>query len=82
MDKRTRLAALVSLAKSAAEIAADIATATSEAAGCARVDIGEAASSPAVANLIVGNLMPAEQKLEALQAIFRAVHAIHQTGSI
>lgn len=82
MDKRTKLAALQMLAKAAAELAADIATATSEAAGFEH-DKAHAADLPLVrANLIVGTLMPAEQALEELAAVLKAVGALHQSRAI
>lgn len=81
MDKRTKLAALQMLAKAAAELAADIATTTSEAAGLAHRDNSH--ELPLVAaNLIVGTLMPAEQALEELTAVLKAVRALHQSRAV
>lgn len=80
MDKRTKLAALLTLAKAAAEIAADIATITADATvgGTSAED-----DLPVVrANLIIGTMMPAEQHVEQLQAIFRAMHALHSSRAV
>lgn len=81
MDKRTKLAALNVLAKAAAELAADVATATSEAAGLEHSNPGD--DLPAVrANLLIGTILPAEQALEEVQAIFRAMHALHNARAL
>lgn len=80
MDKRTKLAALQMLAKAAAELAADIATATSEAAA---VNPTGGADLPVVhANLIIGTIMPAERALEELVAVTKAMHALNQSSAI
>lgn len=69
MDKLTRLKALHALARSAAEIAADIASTLSDAAAC-----------PETAdNQIRGTVMHAEPQVEALQKIFAAIDVIHKT---
>jgi hypothetical protein len=73
MDRRTQLAALATLAKAAAELAADVAALTSEAAG-----IGPSGAG----NLILGTIMPAEQHVEELQAIFRAMHVLNRAQSV
>lgn len=79
MDKRTKLAALQTLAKAAAELAADIATATSEAAGVSPLP----GDLPLVqANLILGTIMPAGQALEELAAVIKAMHALHNSRAI
>jgi hypothetical protein len=70
MDKRTKSAALAALAKSAAEIAADIAATTSDAAAHGQ--------GTGYDNLLIGSIMPAEQDLEALRSLFGAMHALHQ----
>jgi hypothetical protein len=76
MDIRTKIDALKSLAAAAAELAADVAKLTQEAAGHA--SRAEAEANPYVAgNVIVGTLLPAEQHVEELQAIFRAMNAVH-----
>ena len=81
MNQKTAAEALAILAKVAAEIAASIAAATSESAAHALKP--EQAAMPVVtANLIVGAIMPAEQRLEELQAIFRAMHALHTTRTV
>lgn len=76
MDQQTKLATLRTLAKAAAEIAADIATTTSEAAGDQNgVDL------PGIrANQIVGAIMPAEAALEQITAIFSAMRAVHRAA--
>lgn len=81
MDKRTKLFALAILAKAAAELAADIATSTSEAAAYEGEPL-KTTMPDVTGNLIVGAMMPAEQSLEALQSIFRAMHALHQSRAI
>lgn len=81
MDQNTKLEAIRTLAKAAAEIAADVAQLTSDAAVADRsaaTRSGKLDQHPiASANMIVGGIMPAEQHLEELQAIFRAMHVLH-----
>lgn len=86
MDKHTKLEAIRALAKAAAEIAADVAQLTADAAVADRSEAsrgGNINQLPVVsANLIIGGVMPAEQHVEELTAIFRAMHALHSSRAV
>lgn len=81
MDKRTKLAALAMLAKAAAELAAGVATSASEAAAY-EAESQKTTLPQVTGNLIMGALQPAEQLLDELTAIFRAMHALHQSRTV
>lgn len=82
MDRRTQFVVLAALARSAAEIAADIATITSDAAGLGQANPALAAQTQHVANQMIGTLMPVSAHLETLQGMLSTLTAIYRMPAV
>lgn len=81
MDRFTKAAAIAALAKSAAEIAAEVAEQTCEAAAVepSKTQTGRTGET---CNLIVGTLIPAREGVERLRTILETIEVLHRTPEV